>query len=62
MFEQVTWEHVETATDTSDGSKQQDRTLKETLYRELCQYKILFSDFEMTRLTILVWLRYICGF
>ncbi|KAE9967622.1 hypothetical protein BLS_006267 [Venturia inaequalis] len=62
MLEQLTREHVETSSDIADGSKLQTRTMKEKLMRELGRYKMLFSDFQMSRLTILIWLTYICDF
>lgn len=62
MFEQLTREHVETSSDIAEGSKLETRTMKEKLMRELGRYKMLFSDFQMSRLTILIWLTYICDF
>ncbi|TID13026.1 membrane transporter [Venturia nashicola] len=62
MFEQLTREHVETSSDIAEGSKLQTRTMKEKLMRELGRYKMLFSDFQMSRLTMLIWLTYICDF
>jgi MFS family permease len=61
-FERLTQEHVETSKEASDSSKQRSLTIKEKLHREYGRYKILFSNLQMTRLTILVWLIYICDF
>jgi len=62
MFEQLTRDHIETKDENRDRSTQKDRTLKEKIIRELLRYRLLFSDLQMARLTILVWLTYICDF
>jgi MFS family permease len=45
-----------------DGMKQLQTTWKEKVVLEFDRYKMLFDGWQMTRLTILVWLTYICDF
>lgn len=45
-----------------EGSKQLTTSYKEKFLLELDRYKMLFSGFQMIRLTILTWLIYICDF
>jgi MFS family permease len=44
------------------GAKQLKTTLSQKLKLEGDRFKILFSTFQMTRLTLLVWLTYICDY
>ena len=44
------------------GAKQLQTTWYEKLKMEGDRFKILFSNFQMTRLTFLVWLTYICDY
>lgn len=44
------------------GAKQLQTTSTEKLMLEVDRFKILFSSFQMTRLTILTWLTYICDY
>lgn len=44
------------------GAKQISSTWSEKLKLEGDRFKLLFSDFQMTRLTLLVWLTYICDY
>jgi MFS family permease len=44
------------------GIKQLKSTWMETLQLEGDRFKLLFSSFQMTRLTLLVWLTYICDY
>lgn len=44
------------------GVKQLDSTWSEKLKLEGDRFKLLFSSFQMTRLTLLVWLTYICDY
>ncbi|KAH7088812.1 major facilitator superfamily domain-containing protein [Paraphoma chrysanthemicola] len=46
----------------ASGSTQLSTTWLEKLKLEGSRFKILFSDAQMTRLTILVWLTYICDY
>ncbi|KAK3672686.1 hypothetical protein LTR78_007498 [Recurvomyces mirabilis] len=64
-FEALTGEHNSTTSATEligTGSKQLQRSTKEKIMIELARYKMLFNGWQMTRLTILVWLTYICDF
>ena len=36
--------------------------MKDKLFAELSRYKMLFSSFQMSLLTTLVWLTYICDY
>ncbi|QIX02255.1 hypothetical protein AMS68_007772 [Peltaster fructicola] len=44
------------------GTKQRSLSAWQSIKFELGRYKLLFANFTMTRLTILVWLTYICDF
>ncbi|KAI4690045.1 uncharacterized protein J4E84_004226 [Alternaria hordeiaustralica] len=44
------------------GVKQLKSTWTEKLKLEGDRFKLLFSSFQMTRLTLLVWLTYICDY
>ncbi|CAA9964822.1 Membrane transporter [Pyrenophora teres f. maculata] len=44
------------------GAKQLESTWVEKLKLEGDRFKLLFSNFQMTRLTLLVWLTYICDY
>jgi len=44
------------------GAKQLKASWGTKIKVELARYKLLFKDFQMARLTILVWLTYICDF
>lgn len=44
------------------GAMQQKATMGEKLRLELSRYGMLFAGWQMTRLTILTWLTYICDF
>lgn len=44
------------------GSKQRQLPFREKMSIEFARYKLLFKGWQMTRLTILVWLTYICDF
>jgi hypothetical protein len=44
------------------GAKQLQTTWAEKLRLEGDRFKILFSSVQMTRLTLLVWLTYICDY
>ncbi|KAK3626502.1 hypothetical protein LTR56_019775 [Elasticomyces elasticus] len=44
------------------GKAQLQTSAKEKIMIELSRYKMLFNGWQMTRLTILVWLTYICDF
>ncbi|KAK5675397.1 hypothetical protein LTS10_011839 [Elasticomyces elasticus] len=44
------------------GKAQLQTSAKEKIMIELSRYKMLFNSWQMTRLTILVWLTYICDF
>jgi hypothetical protein len=64
-FERLTREH-ESITIASSGKvllgSSLQRTWKEKGLFELERYKLLFANAQMSRLTILVWLTYICDF
>jgi len=68
-FEKLVQEHdLTTSTHSSSGmltglnNKALKSTYGEKLKLELARYKMLFSSLQMTRLTILIWLTYICDF
>jgi len=44
------------------GAKQLESTWGEKFKLEGDRFKLLFSNFQMTRLTLLVWLTYICDY
>lgn len=44
------------------GKAQLQTSLKEKVLIELARYRLLFKGWQMTRLTVLVWLTYICDF
>lgn len=44
------------------GAKQQQISTKEKLKVELYRYGLLFKGWQMTRLTLLIWLTYICDY
>ena len=44
------------------GSKQLNTTVAQKIKLEFARYGMLFSGWNMTRLTILVWITYICDF
>ena len=44
------------------GAKQAASSTKDKLGAELGRYKILFDGFQMTRMTILVWITYACDY
>jgi len=44
------------------GNVQLQTTFKEKLFIEFSRYKLLFKNWQMTRLTLLVWLTYICDY
>jgi len=44
------------------GKQQLQKSFGEKLKLEFVRYKMLFNGWQMTRLTILVWLTYICDF
>lgn len=44
------------------GAKQLQATWTEKIRLEMVRYKMLFSSFAMARLTILIWLIYICDY
>ena len=64
----LTTEHDSIASDAGrkpslgGGRLQLRSTYREKIMLELDRYKILFSTFQMARLTILTWLTYICDF
>ena len=69
----VTLQTFESLTDESDsvgsgaamlggGTKQLKATWFEKFKLELARYKLLFDGFAMTRLTVLVWLIYVCDY
>lgn len=68
VFEALESEQSSIASGTSStpalgsGVKQRDVKWSQKLKLELSRYKMLFDGFQMTRLTILVWLTYIMDF
>jgi len=68
MFESLTSEYNSTISQSSgrallgSGSSQLRSSYKERILLELDRYKMLFNSVQMTRLTLLVWLTYICDF
>lgn len=64
-FDNLTNEH-NSMNSTSDllgaGAKQLRSSLTEKVKLEFVRYRMLFDGWQMTRLTILVWLTYICDF
>jgi len=57
--EDASMAHTDTATPTlGAGATQLKATFGEKLKMELQRYKLLFSNFNMARLTILIWLTY----
>ena len=68
QFQALSEEHDAIASEMSrkptlgGGSQQRKSTPKQKLMLELDRYKMLFATFQMARLTILVWLTYICDF
>ena len=44
------------------GRVQLQSTFKEKILIEFARYRLLFDGWQMTRLTLLVWLTYICDF
>ncbi|KAF2010149.1 MFS general substrate transporter [Aaosphaeria arxii CBS 175.79] len=64
-FEALEKEHNSLASSTpvlGGGAKQLQATWSEKIKLELVRFKILFSSPQMARLTILVWLTYICDY
>lgn len=63
-FHQIEEEHNLTLSGSELGavSKRIHLTYKQKFLREIGRYKMLFSSRQMTRLTILTWLTYICDF
>ncbi|KAK4993810.1 hypothetical protein LTR50_000023 [Elasticomyces elasticus] len=64
-FEALTNKHnsLQSGTDLlGTGAKQLHSTFAEKVKIELVRYKMLFDGWQMTRLTVLVWLTYICDF
>lgn len=64
-FESLTSEHNSIHSTTEmlgTGHKQVDLSVMEKIKLELVRYKLLFDGWQMTRLTILVWLTYIMDF
>ncbi|TKX22375.1 MFS transporter-like protein 99 [Elsinoe australis] len=64
-FESLTNDHSSTASGTEllgTGAKQLSLSLGAKLKLELYRYALLFKGWQMTRLTILVWLTYICDY
>ncbi|KAK0661908.1 putative MFS-type transporter PB1E7.08c [Lasiodiplodia hormozganensis] len=63
-FEQLESEHDQFSgtTGLGAGKSQRDLSLGKKVGLELERYKLLFSSWEMTRLTILVWLTYIMDY
>ncbi|KAJ8608645.1 hypothetical protein MRB53_039529 [Persea americana] len=45
-----------------DGERQRNATWSSLILLELVRYKSLFNGYQMTRMTLLVWLIYICDF
>lgn len=71
VFELLQGEHTSVASDSTDsssrpvlggGAKQLQTTWNEKFGLEMTRYKMLFDGFQMTRLTILVWLTYVMDF
>jgi len=64
-FENLTNEHS-SINSTSDliggGSKQREAGLGQKLKMEFMRYGMLFSNLQMSRITILVWVTYMCDF
>ncbi|KAK5114836.1 hypothetical protein LTR62_001993 [Meristemomyces frigidus] len=64
-FEALTGEHNSTTSGTEllgSGAKQLHTSFKEKISIELSRYKLLFNNAQTSRLTVLVWLTYICDF
>jgi hypothetical protein len=64
-FELLQREHDSVMSSTRETSilkKKLKKSMKDKLVFELERYKLLFNSWQMTRLTILVWLTYICDF
>lgn len=64
-FESLTSETTSTTSATDllgAGKAQRQVPLKERIAIEIARYKLLFRGWQMTRLTILVWITYICDF
>lgn len=71
VFELLQGEYDSVASDSTDmssrpvlggGAKQLQRSWGEKAKLEMTKYKMLFDGFQMTRLTVLVWLTYIMDF
>ena len=65
-FEALTNDHRNSVHSASEmlgaGDKLKNMTAMQKVKVELVRYKMLFDGWQMTRLTILVWLTYICDF
>jgi hypothetical protein len=64
-FEALTAEHDSTKSGTElfgSGDKQRSLSLLQKLKLEFVRYGLLFKGWQMARLTLLVWLIYICDF
>ncbi|EMD00945.1 hypothetical protein BAUCODRAFT_29324 [Baudoinia panamericana UAMH 10762] len=64
-FDALTTEENSTTSATEligAGNKQLQKSWKEKVMIELARYKLLFNGWQMVRLTLLVWLTYICDF
>jgi len=61
-FESLAAGHGSTAELLGAGSEQKNLSLMQKLSLELARYKMLFDGWQMTRLTVLVWLTYIMDF
>jgi len=64
-FEALTTEHESIHSDTEllgSGAKQLQLSLFKKLQLEFVRYGLLFKGWQMSRLTLLVWLTYICDF
>ena len=65
QFEDVEREHTNMHTEASASGeevKQHKDTWIQNAQQELSRFKILFSNPQTTRLTVLVWLTYICDY
>ncbi|KAF2083523.1 MFS general substrate transporter [Saccharata proteae CBS 121410] len=68
MFQELETEHERVASGSSakpvlgGGAGQADLTLKQKLSLEMDRYKLLFNGWQVTRVTILVWLTYIMDY
>jgi len=64
-FEALTTEESSLTSGTDligSGKAQTQASMKEKIFLEFARYKLLFKDWQTSRLTLLVWLTYICDF